>query len=49
MDVHPKVITNKSRDGVDVYARLLTPEMIMLKRDPEEARRDLRPRRRLPA
>jgi dipeptidyl aminopeptidase/acylaminoacyl peptidase len=32
--IDPKVITYKSRDGVDVYARLFTPEMIGAKRDP---------------
>jgi dipeptidyl aminopeptidase/acylaminoacyl peptidase len=32
--IDPKVITFKARDGVDVYARLLTPEMIGAKRDP---------------
>ncbi len=30
----PQLITYKSRDGVDVYARLYTPEMIGAKRDP---------------
>ena len=29
-----KLITYKARDGVDVYARLFTPEMIGAKRDP---------------
>jgi len=32
--IDPKVMTFKARDGVDVYARLLTPEMIGAKRDP---------------
>ena len=32
--IDPKVITFKARDGADVYARLLTPEMIGAKRDP---------------
>jgi len=32
--IDPKVITVKARDGVDVYARLFTPEMIGAKRDP---------------
>jgi len=32
--VDPKVITFAARDGVDVYARLFTPEMIGAKRDP---------------
>jgi dipeptidyl aminopeptidase/acylaminoacyl peptidase len=32
--IDPKVITYKTRDGQDVYARLLTPEMIGAKRDP---------------
>jgi dipeptidyl aminopeptidase/acylaminoacyl peptidase len=31
--IDPKVITFKARDGVDVYARLFTPEMIGAKRD----------------
>jgi dipeptidyl aminopeptidase/acylaminoacyl peptidase len=30
----PKVLTFKARDGVDVYARLFTPEMLGAKRDP---------------
>ncbi len=30
----PKVITFKARDGVDVYARLFTPEMAGARRDP---------------
>jgi len=33
--IDPKVITYKARDGADVYARLLTPEMIGAKRDPK--------------
>ena len=28
------MITYKARDGVDVYARLFTPEMIGFRRDP---------------
>jgi dipeptidyl aminopeptidase/acylaminoacyl peptidase len=32
--IDPKIITFKARDGVDVYARLFTPEMIGAKRDP---------------
>jgi dipeptidyl aminopeptidase/acylaminoacyl peptidase len=32
--IDPKVITFKARDGVDVYARLFTPDMIGAKRDP---------------
>ena len=32
--IDPKVITFKARDGVDVYARLFTPEMVGAKRDP---------------
>jgi dipeptidyl aminopeptidase/acylaminoacyl peptidase len=32
--IDPKVLTFKARDGVDVYARLFTPEMIGAKRDP---------------
>ena len=31
--IDPKVMTFKARDGVDVYARLFTPEMIGAKRD----------------
>ena len=34
--IDPKVITYKTRDGVDVYARLFTPEMIGAKRDPRK-------------
>jgi dipeptidyl aminopeptidase/acylaminoacyl peptidase len=30
----PRVITYKARDGADVYARLMTPEMIGARRDP---------------
>jgi dipeptidyl aminopeptidase/acylaminoacyl peptidase len=30
----PQLITYKSRDGVDVYARLFTPEMMGARRDP---------------
>jgi dipeptidyl aminopeptidase/acylaminoacyl peptidase len=32
--VEPQLITYKSRDGVDVYARLFTPEMMGARRDP---------------
>jgi dipeptidyl aminopeptidase/acylaminoacyl peptidase len=32
--IDPKVITFKARDGVDVYARLFTPDMIGARRDP---------------
>jgi dipeptidyl aminopeptidase/acylaminoacyl peptidase len=32
--IDPKIVTFKARDGVDVYARLFTPEMIGAKRDP---------------
>ncbi|HZP47997.1 MAG TPA: S9 family peptidase [Vicinamibacterales bacterium] len=32
--IDPKLVTYKTRDGVDVYARLYTPEMIGAKRDP---------------
>ena len=34
--IDPKVITYKTRDGVEVYARLYTPEMIGAKRDPKK-------------
>jgi dipeptidyl aminopeptidase/acylaminoacyl peptidase len=30
----PQLITYKTRDGVDVYARLITPEMVGARRDP---------------
>ena len=33
--VEPQLITYKSRDGQDVYARLFTPEMVGAKRDPK--------------
>lgn len=33
--IDPKVITYKTRDGAEVYARLFTPEMIGAKRDPK--------------
>ena len=33
--VEPQLITYKSRDGKDVYARLFTPEMLGAKRDPK--------------
>ena len=33
--VEPQLITYKSRDGKDVYARLYTPEMVGAKRDPK--------------
>jgi dipeptidyl aminopeptidase/acylaminoacyl peptidase len=32
--IDPRVITFKARDGVDVHARLFTPEMIGARRDP---------------
>ena len=32
--IDPKVITYKARDGVDVHARVFTPEMIGARRDP---------------
>ncbi len=32
--IDPKVVTFKARDGVDVHARLFTPELIGSKRDP---------------
>ena len=32
--IDPKVLTFKARDGVDVHARLFTPEMIGARRDP---------------
>ncbi len=32
--IDPQLITYKTRDGVEVYARLFTPEMIGAKRDP---------------
>ena len=32
--IEPQLITYKTRDGVDVYARLFTPEMIGARRDP---------------
>jgi dipeptidyl aminopeptidase/acylaminoacyl peptidase len=32
--IDPRVLTFKARDGVDVHARLFTPEMIGAKRDP---------------
>jgi dipeptidyl aminopeptidase/acylaminoacyl peptidase len=32
--VEPQLITYRARDGVDVYARLFTPEMIGARRDP---------------
>ena len=47
--IDPKIITFKARDGVDVYARLFTPEMIGAKRDPDTSGRGVRPRRGLPA
>jgi len=34
--IDPKVITYKTRDGKNVYARLYTPEMIGAKRDPKK-------------
>ena len=47
--IEPQLITYKARDGVDVYARLFTPEMIGARRDPARAGGGLRPRRRLRA
>ncbi len=32
--IEPQLVTYKTRDGVDVHARLFTPEMIGAKRDP---------------
>jgi len=32
--IEPQLVTYKTRDGVEVYARLFTPEMIGAKRDP---------------
>ncbi len=32
--IDPQLVTYKSRDGVDVYARLFTPEMMGARRDP---------------
>ena len=32
--VEPQLVTYRTRDGVDVYARLFTPEMVGAKRDP---------------
>jgi dipeptidyl aminopeptidase/acylaminoacyl peptidase len=32
--IDPKLVTYKTRDGKEVYARLYTPEMIVAKRDP---------------
>ena len=32
--IDPRVVTYKARDGVDVYARVFTPEMIGARRDP---------------
>jgi dipeptidyl aminopeptidase/acylaminoacyl peptidase len=32
--IEPQLVTYKTRDGVDVYARMFTPEMIGAKRDP---------------
>ena len=46
--IDPKVITF-TRDGVDVYARLFTPEMIGAKRDPVATGRGVRARRGIPA
>ncbi len=33
--VEPQLVTYRTRDGVDVYARLYTPEMVGAKRDPK--------------
>ena len=35
--IDPPLVTYKTRDGVDVYARLYTPEMIGARRDPSGA------------
>jgi dipeptidyl aminopeptidase/acylaminoacyl peptidase len=32
--IEPQLVTYKTRDGVDVYARMFTPEMAGVKRDP---------------
>ena len=32
--IEPQLVTYKTRDGVDVYARMFTPEMIGARRDP---------------
>jgi dipeptidyl aminopeptidase/acylaminoacyl peptidase len=32
--IEPQLVTYKTRDGVDVYARMFTPEMVGAKRDP---------------
>ena len=32
--IEPQLVTYKARDGVDVYARLFTPEMVGARRDP---------------
>ena len=32
--IAPQLVTYKTRDGVDVYARMFTPEMVGAKRDP---------------
>jgi dipeptidyl aminopeptidase/acylaminoacyl peptidase len=34
--IDPKIITYKTRDGAEVYARLFTPEMLGAKRDPRK-------------
>jgi dipeptidyl aminopeptidase/acylaminoacyl peptidase len=34
--IDPKVVTYKARDGVEVYARLFTPEMAGARRDPKK-------------
>ena len=47
--VDPQLVTYKTRDGVDVYARLFTPEMIGAQARSGRAGRGLRARRRLPA
>jgi dipeptidyl aminopeptidase/acylaminoacyl peptidase len=31
--IEPQLVTDKTRDGVDVYARMFTPEMVGAKRD----------------
>ena len=47
--IEPQLITYKTRDGVDVYARLFTPEMIGAQARSGRAGGGLRARRRLPA
>ena len=35
--IEPQLVTYKTRDGVEVYARMFTPEMVGAKRDPSAA------------